>query len=56
MKRLELNLRDLGGIPFTGGVVPKGLYLRSGKLSILTEKCLQKEFIIIYFLKFFEKI
>ena len=38
MKRLELNLRDLGGIPFTGGVVPKGLYLRSGKLSILTEK------------------
>lgn len=28
----ELNLRDLGGT----GDVPKGLYLRSGKLSILT--------------------
>lgn len=30
----ELNLRDLGGIG--GGIVPKGLFLRSGKLSILT--------------------
>ena len=37
MKQYELNLRDLGGIPFEGGVVPYGLYLRSGKLSILTE-------------------
>ena len=34
MKR-ELNLRDLGGIPFADGTVPHGLYLRSGKLSIL---------------------
>lgn len=33
MKR-ELNLRDLGGIG--NGIVPKGLFLRSGKLSILT--------------------
>ena len=32
--RCELNLRDLGGIG--GGIVPKGLFLRSGKLSILT--------------------
>ena len=32
-KRRKLNLRDLGGI---GGIVPKGLFLRSGKLSILT--------------------
>ena len=40
MKRFELNLRDLGGIPFAGGIVPKGLYLRSGKLSILAkEEC-----------------
>ena len=38
MKRHELNLRDHGGIPFSGGVVPYGLYLRSGKLSILSEK------------------
>ena len=38
MKRFELNLRDLGGIHFAGGVVPKGLFLRSGKLCILTEK------------------
>lgn len=38
MKRHELNLRDLGGIPFPGGVVPQGLFLRSGKLSILTPK------------------
>lgn len=40
MKKCELNLRDLGGIPFAGGVVPEGVYLRSGKLSILTkEEC-----------------
>ncbi len=38
MKRHELNLRDLGGIPFPGGVVPCGLYLRSGKLSVLSEQ------------------
>ena len=31
--RCELNLRDLGGID---DVIPKGLFLRSGKLSILT--------------------
>ena len=37
MKR-ELNLRDLGSVG--GGIVPKGLFLRSGKLSILTpEQC-----------------
>ena len=36
IKRLRLNLRDLGGISFAGGRVPRGLYLRSGKLSILT--------------------
>jgi len=35
-KRRELNLRDLGGIPFEGGVVLTGVFLRSGKLSILT--------------------
>lgn len=40
MKRFSLNLRDLGGIPFDEGVVPHGLYLRSGKLSVLTkEEC-----------------
>lgn len=41
-KRLELNLRDLGGIPLSdgSGTVPKGLFLRSGKLSVLTkEEC-----------------
>ncbi len=39
-KRLELNLRDLGGIPCAGGEVPRGLFLRSGELSILTpEEC-----------------
>ena len=32
-KSRELNLRDLGGI---GDVIPKGLLLRSGKLSMLT--------------------
>ena len=37
MKR-ELNLRDLGSVG--GGIVPKGLFLRSGKLSILSpEEC-----------------
>ena len=30
--RCELNLRDLGGID---DIIPKGLFLRSGKLSIL---------------------
>lgn len=40
MKWRELNLRDLGGIPFSGGVVPQGLFLRSGKLSVLKkEEC-----------------
>ncbi len=39
MKILELNLRDLGGIPSRGGgAVPKGLFLRSGKLSMLTKE------------------
>lgn len=33
-KKHELNLRDLGGIG--GGLVPHGLFLRSGKLSVLT--------------------
>ena len=33
-KRWELNLRDLGGDG--GGIIPKGLFLRSGKLGILT--------------------
>ena len=32
-KRCELNLRDLGGID---EAIPKGMFLRSGKLSILT--------------------
>ena len=38
----ELNFRDLGGIPFSDGkgCVPKGLFFRSGKLSVLTkEEC-----------------
>jgi len=34
----ELNLRDLGGLPTAEGKVPKGLYFRSGKLSILSPK------------------
>ena len=35
--RCELNLRDFGGV---GENIPKGLFLRSGKLSILTsEEC-----------------
>ena len=33
-KRRDLNLRDLGSV--RGGVVPKGLFLRGGKLSILS--------------------
>ena len=37
-KRWELNLRDIGG----RGGIPKGLFLRSGKLSILTkEECVE---------------
>ena len=34
----ELNLRDLGGIPLQEGreAIPKGLFLRSGKLSMLS--------------------
>ena len=42
MKRNILNLRDLGGIPLQDGKsqTPRGLYLRSGKLSALTpEEC-----------------
>ena len=42
MKRNVLNLRDLGGIPLQDGKgkTPHSLYLRSGKLSILTpEAC-----------------
>ena len=35
-KRRELNLRDLGGIRSGNDLLPKGLFLRSGKLSILT--------------------
>ncbi len=36
----ELNLRDLGGIPSSTGLTPQGIYLRSGKLSILSkEEC-----------------
>ena len=34
--RYELNLRDLGGVG--GDIVPQGMFLRSGKLSILTPK------------------
>jgi len=36
----ELNIRDLGGIPLAGhkGHMPYGLFLRSGKLSILSTK------------------
>lgn len=42
MKRNVLNLRDLGGLPLYDGKgkIPRGLYLRSGKLSVLTfEEC-----------------
>ena len=40
MKRNVLNLRDLGGLPLSDGKgqIPRGLYLRSGKLSVLTPK------------------
>lgn len=40
MTRFELNLRDLGGIPSEDGkdVVPRGLFLRSGKLSVLSKQ------------------
>ena len=44
MSKRELNIRDLGGIPFANGqgVVPRGLFLRSGKLSVLSkEQCLK---------------
>ena len=34
MKR-TLNFRDLGGLPIQDGTVPKGLYMRSGKLSVV---------------------
>ena len=40
--RRELNLRDLGGIPFSNGKgnMPYRLFLRSGKLNILSnEEC-----------------
>ena len=35
----RLNLRELGGIPFSDGkgFVPKGLFWRSGKLGVLTK-------------------
>lgn len=42
MKRRELNIRDLGGIPFAdgSGKVPYGVFLRGGKLSLLSaEEC-----------------
>ncbi len=42
MKRNALNLRDLGGILLQDGKgkTPHSLYLRSGKLSVLTpEEC-----------------
>ena len=40
MREAVLNLRDLGGIPLQdgNGKTPHGLYLRSGKLSVLTPK------------------
>lgn len=43
MKR-QLNFRDLGGIPSADGqrTVPRGLYMRSGKLSILTPQQCQR--------------
>lgn len=34
----KLKLRDLGGIPSRNGKVPKGLYFRSGKLSVFTKE------------------
>ena len=42
MSKSVLNLRDLGGLPLANGegVVPHGLFLRSGKLSVLSsERC-----------------
>lgn len=42
MRKNVLNLRDLGGFPLSDGEgkTPRGLYLRSGKLSALTlEEC-----------------
>ena len=42
MRKNVLNLRDLGGLPLSDGEgkTPRGLYLRSGKLSALTlEEC-----------------
>ncbi|MBR5084880.1 MAG: tyrosine-protein phosphatase [Prevotella sp.] len=44
MHNRELNIRDLGGIPFASGkgAVPHGLFIRSGKLSVLSkEQCLK---------------
>ena len=38
MYKRELNLRDLGGSSFHKGMIPRGLYLRSGKLSVLSKK------------------
>ena len=40
MKIRQLNLRDLGGIPFADGKgkMPSGLFLRGGKLSIFKPK------------------
>ncbi len=39
-KLRELNLRDLGGIPLPDhqGYIPNGLYIRSGKLSIISQE------------------
>ena len=38
-KKKELNIRDLGGIPLADGkgAIPKGLFWRSGKLSLLSQ-------------------
>ncbi len=38
-KKRQLNIRDLGGIPLKdgAGTVPQGLFIRSGKLSILSQ-------------------
>lgn len=38
MYKRELNLRDLGGSSFDKGMIPRGLFLRSGKLSVLSKK------------------
>jgi len=40
MTNRKLNFRDLGGIPFADGSghMPHGLFLRSGKLSVLTHE------------------